>query len=664
MSNNLPEEEFTLEDILREFGSGADDLPPEPVLPGMAQVLPELPEVAEESAPEEAPEETAEAPKKERRKKAAEKKRQPAAQAPENLYEDDFFALEGEEEDYSFTLQPTRQEKKKKQPKKEKLPQAPKQPRSAGEILAAAEKREQSLDLRLRICLVVTVVNLLLALYNALELHWIRGFENVVALGVISLLLLLCAIGVCYDVLWKGLRQLGGSHYDARALLPILCIGGVGEAVFAMLGSRLPLSALISLELLCALWAEQRRDEAQRTAALLVRNAASLQGVKRVEQAFAGSAAALRGPADPEDFACMLDAEGPERAVMRIYAPLALVVSLLLGALGAVLGHVNFLWLWTALLLAATPLSCFVSYVLPYSLLTERLARKKAALCGWYGARVLSGCRALFLQDGELFPEGNLKLSGVKVFGSYQSAQVMGYASAILHSVGCAAAKLLQLPGEAPAPLHKLRAFDEGGYSAEIDHNTVLVGTMGFMKCMGVHRESGARVRQALYVSINGELAGLIALRYEPAPGVQKALKNLCGTDAPIPVLAGYDVLISPLLLRAKFRLPLERLISPPLRERMRYAGLTAGGEDLQGALVAKPGLEAVSAVCMGARSLVTAAHAGLILSVLGGIVGMIVIFLLGISDMMNLVNCGRLLAFALIWAGAALISSLSVLRK
>ncbi|MBE6933173.1 MAG: hypothetical protein E7464_07335 [Ruminococcaceae bacterium] len=674
MRDYVPEEEFTLEDILREFGSGPDTPPPEPVLPGMPEAFPTLPEIPELppdacseelNREEETQEEPAEAPKepKRRKPKRVRKEKKPLAEVSDDPYVDDFEALEGDEADYAFSMSPGKAEKKQRQPRMEQIPEVPEKVRSAESILRDVETREKSMDLRLRICLVVTVVNLLLAIYHGIGLHWIHGFENVAALGVISLLLLLCAVGVAYDVIYKGLRQLGGSHYGSEAFLPILSVAGVVEAVFAIIAGRLPFCALVSMNLLCALWAQQRQAEALRSAALVLQGTA-LHGVRRIDGAWQGHSAAARGEADTEYFEAMLESDGPQKKVLRVYVPIAIVLSLLLAGLAALLGQLNFFWIWTALLLVASPISCFLCFALPNGLLVDRLARKKAALCGWYGAQVLNRCEALFLRNGELFPEGSLKLSGIKVFGSYQSGQVMSYAAAVLQGTGCDAASVLTSAGE-PLPLiGALRAFDEGGYSGEIGTDTVLVGTLSFLKRMGVHLESGARVRQALYVAINGELAGLIALRYEASTGVQRALKSLSGRSAPAPVISGGDVLITPAMLRAKFRLPLDRLICPPLRERLRCAGITACGEDLQGAVVAKGGLEPISAVCMGAKALVTAVHTALVLSVLAGIVGMIVIFLLATTDGMALVTCARLLGFALIWGAAFLIAAMSVLKK
>lgn len=659
MDKNLPEEDFSLEDIILEFGSGPDMPPPEPVLPGMTgPMLPEVPDLSEAPAEEpEAEPEPMPKPKKRRlrRERNAELLKR---EFTGDLYEDDYESIEEKVEDYTFSLEPISQETVALT----ELPPPPENARSMDEIVRDVERREKSMDRRFYVCIVVTAVNLLLALYSGFSLHWIRGFENTSAMGVISLILMLCAAGTAYDVLFDGLKQLFSTRFGPELLTVVLCIAAIPEAIFAVLAERMPFCALVSLEILCAMFARQRQAETMRAVALVLERCAGAAGVKRVEYAWNGRTAAARGKADVERFETMLEADSVHFTVMRVYVPAALGVCVLFAGLCALLKGLNYFWVFTALLLGALPLGSFLCYVLPYSLLCERLIRRDAALCGWYGAKVLSSCDALFLRDDELFPEGFLKLSGVKTFDQYDSGVVMRYAAAILDSVGCAAAQLLTEEGEALPMVANLRCFDEDGYGAEIGSNTVLLGTLGFMKKMGVHLEHGAKVRQALYLSVNGELAGIIALRYEADPAIRRTLQALSGSGAPTPVLAGSDVLVTPGLLRAKFRLPLERLACPPLRERMLSSDLVADEEDLQGAVIARPGLAVMGAVVLGARAMVTSVRGCVILSVIAGIMSMIVVFLLALSGAMYAVSCVELLGFLLIWLVLFLISAFSVL--
>ena len=58
------------------------------------------------------------------------------------------------------------------------------------------------------------------------------------------------------------------------------------------------------------------------------------------------------------------------------------------------------------------------------------------------------------------------------------------------------------------------RRYEGGGLGAEIRGDVILMGSLGFMKLMRVHMPEGARVKQAVYLSVNGELAAVFALSY------------------------------------------------------------------------------------------------------------------------------------------------------
>ena len=680
------DEQFTIEDIIREFGTGVS-LPKEP------EAAPAAPEPPAPPQLQPAPPPVVEEPKK-----------KPAAAPVKD--EDDIlddivrefgperssFPEEPEEElipdepEMPTPEAPKRKPKKQMKPKKKKKAkpqisvaaayqfvagkvehaakrvQEPAKARSAERIVKENERGEKSQALQLRICLVVSVVNVLLTVYNGLGLHWIRGFDNLSAVNLISLVLLLVAAGSAFSVLGAGLAQFKRLQIGGEALVSIITVAAIPEAIFAIAAGRLCFCSLASLELLCALWASQRQAQATYLGALMLMKSSELAGVKCVEKAWKGAPAAICAEGDPAQYETMLEAENPQTKLMRIYAPVALAGALLLSVLGSALYKINFLWLLMALLLAATPLSCCLSYALPYSLLSTRLAWKKASICGWYGAKVLENCDALLVDDAQLFPGQSLKLSGVKVFGSFESSRILRYAAAILSGVGSHVTDLLvPYEDEALPSVTELRTYDNG-YSGEIEGRTVMVGTLDFLKQMGVDAQTGSKLRQALYVSIGGELAGLIALRYEAAKDVRDCLRALSSPSAPTPVLAGQDILLTKSMMKAKFRLGLERLVFTPMREREKLR--QAAEEDRQGALLAQDNLSVYGAVCMGAKALVTAVRAALVLSVIAGAAGLIIIYILANSGCMETVTCPQMFVYLTVWAASFAITCLSVLKS
>ncbi len=546
--------------------------------------------------------------------------------------------------------------------RKAKRAQEPARARSAERIVRENERREKSQALQLRICLVVSVVNILLTVYNGMGLHWIRGFDNLSAMNLISLILLLIAAGSAFPVLGAGLAQCRRLQIGGEALVSILAVAAIPEAIFAIAAGRLCFCSLASLELLCALWASQQQAQATYLGALMLLKSSQVQGVKRLERAWKGAPAAVCAEGDPAQYETMLEAEDPRSKLMRIYAPAALAVALLLSIFGSALYKINFLWLLVALLLAITPLSCCLSYALPYAMLSSRLAWKKASICGWYGARVLERCDALLVDDAQLFPGESLKLSGVKVFGAFESSRILHYAAALLNGVGSHVTDLLKsYEDEALPPVAEIRTY-ENGYSGEIDGRTVLVGTLEFLKQMGIDAQTGSKLRQALYVAIGGELAGLIALRYEAAAEVRSCLTALSAPSAPTPVLAGRDILLSRPMMRAKFRLRLDRMVFLPMRERLKLR--QAAESERQGALIAQDDLSVYGAVCMGAKTLVIAVRTALVLSVMAGVIGLIIIYILANSGSMHIVTCPQMFLYLTVWAASFAIACLSVLKS
>ena len=601
--------------------------------------------------------------KKRKKRRPILKKRpmEPKQTVLSDLYRDDYFALRAQEEDCSLR----KAEKRGKSERRVKLPELPTQVRSAERTVQEVERGENSLYLRLRICLVVTAVNVLLALYNGIGLHWIRGFENVNALSVISLLLLAVAAGVAHDVLREGIRQIRSADFGVQVFAVLLCAAAIPETVFAIRALRLNLCALSSVVILVTLWATDCKAQALRSSALTMTEAGlDAADVGRADDVWSGGSAAVVIPDERRALEAMLDAEDPQKKAASVAAPAAVVLTLLLSAVGAIVGKLNFFRIWTAMLAASAPIGAVLSYALPFRLTARRLSRVRAVMGGWPGARLLQDCEAMFIDDPLLFPGQSLKLSGVKVFGEFDSVQVMQYCAAVLEQIGSHVVDRLAMFDDVLPPVQALRCYDEGGVGGEIGPDSVLVGTWRFMQRMGVHMEDGTRIRQALYVSVRGELAGLIALRYEAAPKVRETLEKLVvGAETVQPVLTGSDVLISRGMLQSKFRQDLEDLVCPPLRQRLEFSRAGERGA-VPCALLGKPSLESFTAAVNGARALSRCTRICLVLGALAALLGIGVLFYLAVTGALDAVSCAKMLLFMCVWGLLSAAALIPVLKK
>ena len=101
--------------------------------------------------------------------------------------------------------------------------------------------------------------------------------------------------------------------------------------------------------------------------------------------------------------------------------------------------------------------------------------------------------------------------------------------------------------------LTQFRRYESGGVGGEIGADSVLAGSLRFMQSMGVDMPAGTRVGQAVYVAINGTLAGVFAIHYGVTRSAAESLGALAASRGVTPVIVAGDFLISESFLRSKF---------------------------------------------------------------------------------------------------------------
>lgn len=395
--------------------------------------------------------------------------------------------------------------------------------------------------------------------------------------------------------------------------------------------------------------------KAMRCTLRAVSSFSSPMGVYDTPQLIKDTASLRRDVGKTEDFMAHLLLPDRPQKIFRVYGWCILLLSGSGAWLMSYFLEKDFVVSWLLLLLGALPFCGAMAYSRPFARLAKRLFHFGGALCGWYGAKIFGGQHTIILRDEDLFPKSSITSNGMKLYGAYPANRVIAYALAALNAANSPLVDLFetllqsQLGSHYPVADH--RFYDIGGIGAEIFDDIVLVGSLAFMRSMGVHMPEGARVRQAVYVSVNGELAGVFALRYKPNHSTKTGLRSVLANRNFSVVLATRDFLITPELISSKYELSAAALRFPDYRERLRLSANDRSEKNRQGALIAKDTFGAFATAVAAGRTLRISALFSTVLCIFGGVLGLMLCAALLIWDAAAVISPQNMLLFQLVWA-------------
>ena len=175
----------------------------------------------------------------------------------------------------------------------------------------------------------------------------------------------------------------------------------------------------------------------------------------------------------------------------RMIALIALVLSLGIAVAAGLLHGLTFgVQIFSTTLLVSMPASFFIALSRPMAVLERRLHEVGTVLCGWKGVTGLAAKCLYPLNDHDMFPVGSVKMNGVKFYGTRDPETVIAYAAALMHANGGGLAPifdhLLATRGGIRYSAKNLHFYGNGGIGGEINDDPVLMGTLEFLKEMGV----------------------------------------------------------------------------------------------------------------------------------------------------------------------------------
>ncbi len=478
---------------------------------------------------------------------------------------------------------------------------------------------------------------------------------------MLGILLLQCAL--CMDVLASGVQRMLRLRFDHLSMLCLLTLLTLIDSFFAFSEDRISFCTLMGLLLTLGLWASALLHDARRRSLRAVRNMASPVALVREEKAWHGYDCIFRGEADTAAFVRQLELPDAAQRLMRVYAPAAAGVSFALALLSALRQGTGFLWAWTSMLLASFPAGMLLAFARPFHAFSRRLYRLGAAVGGWAGARTLSGEAGLIIEDADLFPEKNVTPGGMKIYSDRPVSQIVGYATAVVQTAGSGLVPLFEAlmmeQNGRRVPVDSFKRYEGGGLGAQIRGDVVLMGSLAFMKLMRVQIPEGTKLKQAVYLSINAKLAAVFALNYAAAEDVHRSLTAVLRTGGLVPVLATRDFMITPQFLKQRYKIPPERIEFPIVEERARLSSGSAVRDARQGALMARRSFASFAGTVTGARSMRSACLSAMLIAMAGGILGAGVMFFLTYWGSSLAVSCWNLLLYTALWLLPGLLTGL-----
>lgn len=465
--------------------------------------------------------------------------------------------------------------------------------------------------------------------------------------------ILLSALVGCYRLM-EGFADLLHLRFTVNTLLSFSFIVCCVDGVLCLGQLRLPVGAAFSLAMLMAIWAAYDRRSAEIGMMDTLRRAITLDSVVRTENRYEGRPGFATGKGQVEHFMDNYAAPSKPEKLLNWYALITLAVSLGLGVLAGVRhGFSTGVQLCACATLMGMPASAFLTAPRPMAILEKRLHKLGTVLCGWQGVSAVERNAAYPLEDTDLFPHGCAKLNGVKFYGDRTPDQVVAYATALIRAnrgalVSLFGALLESRNGYLCTP-HAVTVYP-GGIGGEIGEDSVLVGTLDFLRDMGVDMGSGTRVEQAVYCAIDGELSGVFAVTYRRSVSAASGLRTLCGYRGLTPVVLCEDFMISEGFLRSKFGVNTRRMAFPSLQQRIDLSQAEVPEDAPVIALTTKEGLAPKAFAVTGARVLKSSLKLGVAIHMIGGIVGLLIMAALAWVNGAHLLTPTNLLAYQFIW--------------
>ena len=279
----------------------------------------------------------------------------------------------------------------------------------------------------------------------------------------------------------------------------------------------------------------------------------------------------------------------------RIFTPIVLVAAVVIGIIAGILGRTEHgassVYIGISVFVGVTAICTGFSMMLIVNLPMLRSAKKNAetqgVILGFDCIDEFSETNSILVDAEQLFPQGSVKLSAIKVFSDTRIDEAIVEAASLTTQAGSILKNMFYdiIAGKTELlnPVESYIFEDSMGLCGWINNKRVLLGNRELMVNHSIEgmppiakeKEYTENGRSAVYLSISGELSAMFLVEITPTMEIRQALNDLQKNEVYV-MIRSVDSLVSISRLAELFDVSPEYLKLVPFRVHEQFNEITA----------------------------------------------------------------------------------------
>lgn len=365
----------------------------------------------------------------------------------------------------------------------------------------------------------------------------------------------------------------------------------------------------------------------------------------------------------------------------RIFTPVVLAAAIVIGVIAGILGKpehgTSSIYIGISVFVAVVSICTGFSVMLVVNLPMLRSAKKNSenqgVILGYDCIDEFAETNSVLIDADQLFPQGSVKLSAIKVFSDTRIDEAIVEAASLTTQAGSVLKNMFYdiIAGKTELlnPVESYIFEDSMGLCGWINNKRVLLGNRDLMINHSIEgmppvakeKEYTENGRHAVYLSISGELSAMFLVEITPTMEVGQALRDLQKNDIYI-MVRSVDSLVSINRLSELFDISPEHLKLIPFRVHEQYNEVTAYQMRQRATLACSGKFSALSSLILSCRRMKTTIGVGIGIQAVSILLGILICLAMVVLSDFQQLSVSMALSFN--FAFTAVLIVFQLLRK